>query len=95
MSSEGPSLHLPAEFVDRLAEEVAARAQALLDQGAGEDRWLSLSSAAEYLDCKPSRLYEFVSRGLVPHEREGRRILILRSELDRWVRNGGAKRLGR
>jgi len=89
----GSSLHLPAELVDQLADEVAVRARAILDENGGGDRWLTLKSAAEYLDCSPRRLYEFVRRDSIPHERDGRRILFLRSELDAWVRRGGAKTL--
>jgi len=96
MSAPGLSLQLPSELVEQLAEQVAERAAALLSDGQGqEERWLTVESAAVYLDCKPRRLYEFVERRLIPHERDGRRILFLRSELDAWVRAGGAKRLGR
>jgi len=95
MRTEALSLQLPAEVFEELSRQVAEHAAALAAKQLREDRWLELKTAAEYLDCSPRRLYEFVGRDLIPHERDGRRILFLRSELDAWVRNGGAKRIGR
>jgi excisionase family DNA binding protein len=86
------NLPVPAE----LLEAIAQRAAEILRAGAQEeDHWMTVEEAAEYVRCPKGRLYEHVSRDVVPYERDGRRLLFRRSELDIWVRNGGAKRLGK
>jgi excisionase family DNA binding protein len=87
---------LVEEAEDAALRALAERLAPFLQTSDGEDggdRWLTVQSAAAYLDCKPRRLYEFTRRDEIPFERDGRRLLFLRSELDAWVRNGGAKRI--
>ena len=51
--------------------------------------WLTAEEAYKYLRL-PSRkaLYERVSRGLVPHHRDGGRLLFDRNEMDEAIRTG-------
>jgi excisionase family DNA binding protein len=87
---------LVAEADEAILRALADRLAPFLPRPSSEDRWLTVESAARYLDCTPRRLYEFTSpshEAKIPFERDGRRILFRRSELDAWVRGGGAKRL--
>lgn len=78
-----------------MIEEVAHYVLELLDERDGDDCWLNAESASKYLDCPISRIYELCRRGVMPHEKDGSRLLLRRSELDAWVRGGGGKRLGK
>ena len=86
------SLKVSPELLEAIAQRTA---EILRETSEQEDRWMNLDEAVDYLRCKRSRLYEFTRRGEIPHSRDGRRLLFRRSELDQWVRDGGAKRIGR
>jgi excisionase family DNA binding protein len=87
---EALSLRVPPDLV----EVIAARAAELMaDRLAAESApFLNVAGAAEYLACAPSRIYALVSTRRIPHHRDGSRLLFRRSELDAWVRRGGAQR---
>lgn len=46
---------------------------------------LTIHYAAIYLSCTEKALYELVRKRKVPFRRQGRKILFLRSELDRFL----------
>lgn len=46
------------------------------------ESYLTVERAAEYLGCKPKRIYELIAQGRVRHYRIGRRILFRREDLD-------------
>jgi excisionase family DNA binding protein len=50
-------------------------------------RWMSISTAAKYLDCSVERLRKLVRTGAVPFDQEapGCRIFFDRHALDRWM----------
>ena len=79
---------------DALVDAIAARVASLLssDAAASSEPWLDVQGAAAHLACPSSRLYALVSQRRIPHERDGSRLLFRASELDEWVRNGGARR---
>lgn len=52
--------------------------------------WLSATEAAEYLRCALSRVRKLTSTGDLPCERDGRRVLYHRDQLDEYIRAGGA-----
>jgi excisionase family DNA binding protein len=85
------SLAVPAELIelvaDRAAELVAERLAA-----AAPDPWIGVAQAADHLACPRSRVYALVSAGRLPHAKDGSRLLFKRSELDRWVLEGGGRR---
>jgi excisionase family DNA binding protein len=54
--------------------------------------WLDVQAAADYLACPRSRIYALVSARRIPHCKDGSRLLFRASELDEWVRSGGARR---
>lgn len=49
-----------------------------------------LLGAAEHLNAPLSRVRKLTSTGALPVHREGGRVLYLRSELDEFIRGGGA-----
>jgi excisionase family DNA binding protein len=86
----GVSIDLPDELLDRIAVKVA---EILADELEHKpDGFLDVPAAAEFLACKPSRLYALVSARRIPHHRDGSRLLFDRAELRNYVHNGGAVR---
>jgi excisionase family DNA binding protein len=78
-----------AELADRLAPLLVIR----LGLTAEEDRWLrGAAEIARYLDCPPSRVYALTSASRLPVHRDGSNLVARASELDAWVRAGGARR---
>lgn len=85
------TVSIPDELVDRIAKR-AAKIVLAAQADAITDPWLSVAQAAEHLSCPRSRVYALVSKRAIPHEKDGSRTLFRRSELDRFVRDGGARR---
>jgi excisionase family DNA binding protein len=76
------------ELLEAIARRVAELQHELSGQGdGGEERspWLSVSSAAEYLDWPKGRLYKLSARGEIPHYKHEGRLLFRRDELDEWL----------
>lgn len=75
--------------VDELVERVAARVAELLAEtvapAASTSPWMDASETAEWLRCKPKRIYELASQGRLPAHREGSRLLFHRGELDEYL----------
>lgn len=86
----GLRLPIPDELLDLLADRVAER----LEQRAGASPaagWLTAAEAAEHLGCPLSRVRKLTMTGELPVQRDGRRCLYRREELDTFVRHGGAR----
>ncbi|MGA8744692.1 MAG: hypothetical protein WB507_02360 [Solirubrobacterales bacterium] len=88
-----PLLAVPDALVDLIAERAA---ELLADRVANwqqEDGWLrGADRIAAYIDCPRSRVYALTSAGRLPVERDGSALIARRSELDAFVRSGGARR---
>jgi excisionase family DNA binding protein len=69
------------ELVDRVVELVLAR----LEGAAAGSPYLNVREAAEYLRCKPQRIYDLLSSRRLMKYGDGGRPLLLRSELDEYV----------
>ncbi|MGO9976815.1 MAG: helix-turn-helix domain-containing protein [Solirubrobacteraceae bacterium] len=52
--------------------------------------WMTAPEAAVYLRCPLSRIRKLTMTGELPHERDGRRVLYHRDQLDAFIRGGGA-----
>lgn len=76
------------EFVGALAEALAPLVAERLRPE--PPQWLTARQAAEHLNAPLSRVRKLTSTGALPVHREGGRVLYLRSELDEFVRGGGA-----
>src|SRR5437016_1733022 len=61
-------------LLERLAEFSSARSP-----------WLDVAEAAEYLRCKPKRIYDLVGQERLPAHRDGARLLLRRDELDAYL----------
>lgn len=90
-NGEAPlSLQLPAGFIDVIAERAA---DILSGRATPDDGWLrGAGRIAAYLDCPRSRVYALTSVGRIPVHHDGSALVARRSELDRWVRDGGGRR---
>ena len=79
------SIELTAETVEVIACRVA---ELLADQApAGEvDPYLTVEQAADYLACRPKRIYDLCSQRRVAFHKDGSRTLLRRSDLDAYVR---------
>lgn len=78
---------------EALAQLVEAAARAALErlpeasEASGRERspWMSLDSAASYLDWPAQRLYKLTASGDIPHYKQDGRLLFRRDELDAWL----------
>lgn len=85
-------LAVPDELVDQIAER-AAELVAARQTTTAEDGWLrGADHIAAYIDAPKSRVYALTSAGRLPVERDGSALIARRSELDAFVRSGGARR---
>jgi excisionase family DNA binding protein len=88
----GLDLHLNEESLARLADLVAEHVvRRLGERGSGPSPWMNAEQAAAYLGCSVSRVRTLTLTGDLPHERDGKRPLYHRDELDAYVRRGGAR----
>jgi excisionase family DNA binding protein len=55
-----------------------------------EDRWLSVDEIGEYLGVKRDTIYKWISEKGMPAHKMGRLWKLKKTEVDQWVRNGGA-----
>jgi len=81
-----------AALVEALAEQIAQRVVELQAQQPGEEAaqsspWMSIERAAKYLDLPTQRLYKLTAAGVIPHVKQGGRLLFDREELDTWLRS--------
>jgi excisionase family DNA binding protein len=83
---------LARALVDALREapEALAELRELLavDVPAG-DPWMDVREAAEYLRCKPQRIYDLKSQGRLAAGGDGSRPLFRRSTLDAYLAGRG------
>jgi excisionase family DNA binding protein len=77
--------------LEAIAERAAEIVTERLDQN-NRDGFLDVAGAAEFLACKPDRIYALKSAGRIPFYKDGSRLLFDKAELREWVRNGGGKR---
>ena len=75
-------LQLPEEVVDAIARRAAELVLERLDDLAPSGEWLTVQEAAEFLRCRPQRIYDLRADGrLSRHVEGGRRALVSRREL--------------
>jgi excisionase family DNA binding protein len=77
-----------AAFADALAPLVAKR----LDRVQSEPwpEWMSVETAARYLDCSPERLRKLCQRDQIPYYQDGgkgHRVFFDREQLDAWMQS--------
>jgi excisionase family DNA binding protein len=81
-----PSLQVavPDDLLEALAVRVAELLAPVLAMPAVSP-WLDVAEAADYLRCKPKRIYDLISQRRIPVHRDGGRVLLRRDELDRYL----------
>jgi excisionase family DNA binding protein len=81
---------------DEFVEQVARRTADLIAERQAarpEDAWLlGADKIAAYIDCPRSRVYALTSARRIPIHRDGSALIAKRSELDRWLVQGGGLR---
>jgi hypothetical protein len=85
---------LTLSIPDELVERIAQRAAELMTDGS-DDGWLrGADRIADYIGAPPSRIYALATctPPRIPVERDGSALVAKRSDLDRWMRNGGGLR---
>ncbi len=87
---------LRVEIDEELIEQIAERAARLIgerSQGKQQDGWLrGADRIAAYIDAPRSRVYALVSARRIPVHHDGSALIARRSELDRWLVQGGGLR---
>ena len=90
--ASSPALHKPVRMadgasfdslLDRFADLLAAKLIVL--QQRDRKRLYSINDAAQYLSLSNAQVYRLVTHGKIKSVREGRRWLIDRDELDRFI----------
>jgi len=79
---------LAEDLTDRLADKIAERITGLLAERLREPdpaELMTVPEAADYIRAKSRRIYELTREGRLDVERDGRRILIRRGTLDRYL----------
>jgi excisionase family DNA binding protein len=54
------------------------------------ERWYSVEEIAEHLGVSKETIYRWVEKGKIPASKVGRQWKFKVSEVDEWVKNGGA-----
>jgi hypothetical protein len=89
-----PPLRL--EIDEQLIEQIAERAAELVgerSQRQAADGWLrGADRIAAYIDAPRSRVYALASARRIPVHHDGSALIARRSELDRWLTQGGGLR---
>lgn len=87
---------LRLEIDEELVEQIAERAAELIGvrpERKEPDGWLrGADRIAAYIDAPRSRVYALVSARRIPVHHDGSALIARRSELDRWLVQGGGLR---
>ena len=85
---------LTIDLPDAKLDELAARVAEILRESepAQTQGFLDVKGAADFLACKPDRIYALKSAGRIPFHKDGSRLLFDPQELRAWVRAGGGIR---
>jgi excisionase family DNA binding protein len=52
------------------------------------EKFLTIKEAAEYLNLAEQTLYGFTSKGLIPFIKRAKRVLFLKADLEKWLKQG-------
>jgi excisionase family DNA binding protein len=87
----GPALKLTLELAPDQLAELAVRVANLLSTSASgpatRSPYLTVAEAAEYLRCSRERIHALLTQRRLARHKDGGRTLILRSELESYVRS--------
>ena len=80
------SIEVPDGLVERIAQRAAEIAVGHLRPTVEASPYLSTQEAAEVLRSRPQRIHDLLSQRRLTRVKEGRRTLVLRSELEAYLR---------
>lgn len=81
----------------QLCEDIAFIKRTLLEgrneKSVESDIWFDIDQFCQYHPDKPAKptIYGWVSAGLVPHHKSGKKLRFLKSEIDEWLKAGRRK----
>lgn len=81
----GLSLAVPVELVELVAERAAELLAERQATTAKQTPYLTVEEAADYLRCKPKRVYDLCSQRRIPFAKDGSRTLLRRGDLDAYL----------
>jgi excisionase family DNA binding protein len=90
MSERRVTIDVPDALIEIIVNRVLERLEAR--ERPETEPWMNVAEAAAYLACPVSRVYALVSKRAIPCRKDGRRVVFRRSELDRYLEQGGATR---
>lgn len=76
---------LDDDALEVLASALAPRLRKLQIVEPAADGWLNAEQAAEHLACGTDRIYDLIQLRKIEPQRDGRRLLFRRSDLDAYV----------
>ena len=86
------AIPLPNEVIESIAERIAALViEQLRVEGAGEQHdspYMTIPEAATWLRCPRQRVDDLLSQGRLSRVKDGRRTLLLRSEIESYLAAG-------
>lgn len=79
---------LPKETLDEIMEVVRRAAEnQQVSSKAKDDEWLSSEEARQILGVSPKTWQNYRDRGIIPFSQTGRKIYVLRSDLDNYLKS--------
>jgi excisionase family DNA binding protein len=91
--SEDLSIVLPPDFVEAIAERVAEILAERTPRVTETSPYLTVAEAATFLRCSKQRIYDLLSARRLTRHKDGRRVLVARSEIERHIARGAAPRV--
>jgi excisionase family DNA binding protein len=71
-----------------VADELERRGIGTTTSSPSPSPYLTVKEAAEYLRCRPQAIYDRIHEGALRPCRDGRRVLLRREDLDRYLAGG-------
>ena len=50
--------------------------------------WLNVEQVAAYLKCRPKTIYNYVSKGIIPHNKKAGLLRFRKDRIDAWMDTG-------
>jgi excisionase family DNA binding protein len=85
------AMNIPALFMTLTDEQLGALAREIArvlrddHAKANTSPYLTVHEAAQYLRCRPQRVYDLLSARALTRHKDGSRVLVRRAEIDRYL----------
>jgi excisionase family DNA binding protein len=82
-----PRIVVELPVTDALLDALASRLAPLITASTTPPTpdWMAVDEAAEYLRCRPKRVYDLTSQRRIPFTKDGSRTLVRRADLDAYL----------